>query len=105
MHNSQGVYDGEFVFGICEGRGSLQYEDGKVFEGQFKNGVPHGFGNLKIGSEISFDQWKEGAKKVLEVTAMKKVTPVIEEAQKRLEDPVESASESESEVDIPMEVD
>ena len=105
MHNSQGVYDGEFIFGICEGKGILEYEDGKIFEGQFKNGVPHGFGNLKIGSEISFDQWKEGAKKILEVTTMKKVTPIKEEIQIKVEESVESASESESEVDIPLEVD
>jgi hypothetical protein len=100
LENSQGCYDGEFIFGICEGQGILHFKDGSSFSGHFKNG------NLKFGTEISYDEWKEGVKKTLEITTTKKVTPHLDPKPEEIKNsPESSISNSDSEVDIPHEID
>ncbi len=38
------IYEGEYVNGIKEGKGKLMHPDGKCFNGNFKNGVADGEG-------------------------------------------------------------
>lgn len=40
----EGTYSGALVEGVREGEGSLQWANGDVYEGQFKNGLRHGKG-------------------------------------------------------------
>lgn len=107
LTKSDGTYDGQFIYGICEGKGILYFPDGKLFQGNFKNGVPHGFGNLKFGSTMEYDQWKEGVQKKHEIVATKNVMPIPEHQKLSVQedkDP-ESDQDDESEVDIPQEID
>jgi hypothetical protein len=43
------------------GRGVVNYSNGDVYEGEFKNGLRHGRGILKCVDGLEFDgYWKEG---------------------------------------------
>ena len=109
LTNSKGTYDGEFIFGVCEGKAILYFPDNKQFQGDFKNGVPHGFGNLKFGSTMEYDQWKEGVQKTHEIVATKHVMPIFEDNENQFVENKDGLSdvenEEESEVDIPQEID
>lgn len=50
---TEAQYVGEFCKGKRKGMGVLVYKDGSKFSGEFKDGVPHGSGELAL----SVDEW------------------------------------------------
>lgn len=40
------MYEGDFLYGIREGKGKLELEDGSVYNGEFYEDQPHGYGVL-----------------------------------------------------------
>ncbi len=41
------VYDGEFIDGLPEGKGSYLWKKGAMYQGDFKQGMKHGMGVWK----------------------------------------------------------
>ncbi|KAL6053417.1 RhoGEF domain containing protein [Balamuthia mandrillaris] len=44
----EGLYIGEFVDDLAEGKGRMEYADGSVYEGGWKRGKRHGMGRLTV---------------------------------------------------------
>lgn len=45
-YDGGGVYTGELVFGVPQGKGKYTYPDGSTYEGDFEDGYFHGYGIL-----------------------------------------------------------
>lgn len=58
------VYQGSWLSGKMDGLGILNFEDGSVYEGQFKRGLMHGPGTRTVvrpaDREIQKGNWKDG---------------------------------------------
>lgn len=60
--SDQSYYEGEFLNGKMEGKGTKYWPNGNRYEGLFKNDLQHGPGiafNKKTGKETPED-WREG---------------------------------------------
>lgn len=57
----QGRYVGYLVYGVADGKGRMTYPDGRVYDGEWKNGSPHGEGSMTYpdGSVIT-GTWVKG---------------------------------------------
>lgn len=56
-----GVYTGELLRGVFEGKGRLVFNSGAVYEGDFVYGSMHGVGKLTYPDGSSYEgDWKEG---------------------------------------------
>jgi hypothetical protein len=56
----EGEYVGEYVNNIKEGQGRFKWSNGKIFEGPFKSGRPHGQGKLIYGENTIDVEFREG---------------------------------------------
>ena len=54
-------YEGMFLNGKKEGKGTIIYKNGAKYEGEIKNNLHNGFGKLtQLDGEIFVGQWKDG---------------------------------------------
>lgn len=53
-------YDGKFEGGKRSGAGSMIWASGDIYVGSWKNGLPHGYGEVIIGTERIAGQWYAG---------------------------------------------
>ncbi|OMJ76580.1 hypothetical protein SteCoe_24026 [Stentor coeruleus] len=102
LENEKGQYDGRFIYNICEGKGTLRFKDGKVFTGDFANGVPHGYGDLKFGSTLESGHWKLGVQIRYETTATKKVTPLGDSSSQYIKSSSSNKSSDSESIDNPV---
>ncbi len=42
----EGRYVGYFVYGVADGKGKMTYNDGREYDGEWKNNLPHGSGTM-----------------------------------------------------------
>lgn len=55
------LYKGEFNNNVVEGKGTLYFKDGGIFEGTFQNGKAHGIGKLiRKNKEVISEIWISG---------------------------------------------
>jgi hypothetical protein len=55
------VYEGEWKDGVPHGHGKMVYSDGDVYEGEWKDGVPHGHGKMVYSDgDVYEGEWKDG---------------------------------------------
>jgi len=60
---SNGTYTGNWVNGKQEGKGIYRFDQGEVYEGDFKNNLRDGWGLFDYGNGSRYEgQWKEGKK-------------------------------------------
>lgn len=57
-HNWE-FYEGSFANGRREGIGKLVLTDGRIYEGEFKKGLAHGYGILRYFEKSVAGRWKE----------------------------------------------
>lgn len=56
-----GKYTGELVFGVADGRGKMTYNEGHVYDGEWKENLPHGTGSMTWANGDSYmGEWKKG---------------------------------------------
>ena len=64
VNNLRGYYIGDFKHGEFDGRGTLMFVDGYVYQGEFKNGSKNGFGAAFVKDEKKYKKyigiWKNG---------------------------------------------
>lgn len=60
--DKQGTYEGALVNGVRQGFGVMTYDNGRRYEGEWKNDLFDGYGELqrKDGTSIYVGEWKEG---------------------------------------------
>ena len=103
LENQNGSYEGRFEYGTCHGKGTLNYKDGKAYDGFFFNGVPDGDGRIKFGSITEAGLWNEGIKaKHIQVT--NRITK-LESDESFVEEDSVSSEEIEHSEYIPKEFD
>jgi hypothetical protein len=58
---AQGIdhYEGEFIKGLPEGRGTYKWANGSWYEGEWKKGMREGLGKLVSGDTVVTGNWKE----------------------------------------------
>lgn len=49
------MYEGDFVNGDKEGKGTLKYANGNVYIGEFKNNIIHGNGEFRFANGDLYD--------------------------------------------------
>jgi hypothetical protein len=52
-------YEGQFIKGVPDGRGTYTWADGAFYEGQWRNGLKDGKGRLVIGDSILTGFWRD----------------------------------------------
>ena len=57
------VYDGMFKNGVREGNGTYTYADGNKYEGSWKNNMKHGIGTMKYGASAEYTGHFENGKR------------------------------------------
>ncbi len=58
---SHGKYTGELVFGVADGRGKMTYNEGHVYDGEWKENLPHGTGSMTWAhGDFYMGEWKKG---------------------------------------------
>ena len=56
-----GKYTGELVFGVADGRGKMTYNEGHVYDGEWKENLPHGTGSMSwANGDTYLGGWKKG---------------------------------------------
>ncbi len=58
VSQGQDRYDGQFVKGVPEGKGTYTWEGGSFYEGQWKNGMRDGKGKMVTGDTTITGYWK-----------------------------------------------
>ena len=61
LKTEHGKYTGQFKGGSIEGPGTFEWNDQTLFDGEFRNGLPHGEGTLKfLQGKTLVGLWEEG---------------------------------------------